>query len=57
MGSTENEQVCIVNATLVSVFQKDFQQDVGHSTELRQKRSGILLTTKDHEENGTESLN
>ena len=36
---------------------KDFQQDVGRSSDLDQKRSGILLTTKDHEENGTESLN
>ena len=35
----------------------DFQQEVGHSSDLDQKRSGILLTTKDHEENGTESLN
>ena len=37
-------------------LQKDFQQDVGHSSDLDQKRSGILVTTKDHEENGTESL-
>ena len=34
-------------------LQKDFQQDVGHSSDLDQKRSDILLTTKDHEENGT----
>ena len=38
-------------------LQKDFQQDVGLSSDLDQKRSGILLATKDHEENGTESLN
>ena len=37
--------------------QKDFQQDVGHSSDLDPKRSGIPLTTKDHKENGTESLN
>ena len=37
--------------------QKDFQQDVGHSSDLDQKRSCILLATKDHMENGTESLN
>ena len=37
-------------------LQKDFQHDVGQSSDLDQKRSGILLTTKDHEENGTESL-
>ena len=34
-----------------------FQQDVGHSSDLDQMRSGILLTTKDHKENGTESQN
>ena len=52
----DNEQECIANATPVSVFAKDFQQDVCHSSDLDQKISGILLTTKDHEENGTESL-
>ena len=38
-------------------LQKDFQQDVGHSSDLDQTQSGIQLSTKDHEENGTESLN
>ena len=38
-------------------LQKDFQQDVGHSSDLDQKRGDILLTTKDHKENVTESLN
>ena len=38
-------------------LQKDFQQVVGHSSDLDQKRSGILLAFTDHEENGTESLN
>ena len=38
-------------------FQKDFQQDVGHSSDLDRKQSGILLATKDHKENGTESMN
>ena len=37
--------------------QKDFQQDIGHSSDLDQKRSGIQLTTKDHKENGIKSLN
>ena len=37
--------------------QKDLQQDVGHSSDLDQKRSGILLATKEYQENGTESLN
>ena len=38
-------------------LQKDVQQDVGHSSDLDRKQNGILLTTKDHKENGTESLN
>ena len=38
-------------------LQKDFQQDVGHSSDLDQKQSGIPPSTKDLEENGTESLN
>ena len=43
--------------TCVFICKKDFQQDVGHSSDLDQKRSGILLASTDHEENGTESLN
>ena len=38
-------------------LQEDFLQDVGHSSNLDQKRSGILFTSIDHEENGIESLN
>ena len=38
-------------------LQKDFHQDVGHSSDLDQKRSDILLTLTDQEENGIESLN
>ena len=34
-----------------------FQQDDGHSSDLDQKQSGILLKPKDHKEHGTESLN
>ena len=53
-----NEQECVADATHVSLSaKKDFQQDVGHSSDLDQKRSRILLATKDHEENGTVSLN
>ena len=36
--------------------QKDFQQDVGHSSDLGQKWSGIPLTKKGKEENEVESL-
>ena len=42
---------------LCPYLQRGFQQDVGHFLDLDQKRSGILLTAKDHEENGTGSLN
>ena len=38
-------------------LQKDFQQDIGHSSDLDQKQSGILLTTNDHKENGAEKMN
>ena len=31
--------------------QKDFQQDIGHSSDLDQKQSGIRFTMKDLEEN------
>ena len=34
-----------------------FHQEDGHSSDLDQKRSGILLVIADHKENGTESLN
>ena len=37
--------------------QKDFKQDVGHSSDFGQKQSGIPPTMKDLEQNGTESLN
>ena len=36
-------------------LQKDSQQDVGHSSDLDQKRSGILLMKANHNENGTKS--
>ena len=38
-------------------LENDSHQDVGHSSDLDQKRSGILLMLTDHKENGTESLN
>ena len=37
--------------------QKDFQQDIGLSSALDQKQSGVLLAMKDLEENGIKSLN
>ena len=38
-------------------MRKDFHQEDGHSSDLDQKRSGILLMTANHKENGTESQN
>ena len=35
----------------------DFHQEDGHSSDLDQKRSGILLMIANHDEKGTESLN
>ena len=37
--------------------QKDFEQDVGHSSDLDQRQGDVPLTKKDQEENGFESLN
>ena len=36
---------------------EDSHQDDGHSSDLDQKRSSILLMLTDHKESGTESLN
>ena len=38
MVKKDNEKDCIANATLVTVFAKDFQQDVDPSSDLDQKR-------------------
>ena len=47
----------MLTPTLCLYLQKDSQQDVGHSSDLDQKRSGILLIIANHKENGTESQN
>ena len=56
-GIKDNAKECFANAHLCLYLQKDFQQDIGHSSDLVRKQSGIPLTKKDHKENGTESLN
>ena len=43
-----NESECIADSTLVSLFAKDSQEDVGHPSDLGQKQSDIPLTKKDH---------
>ena len=48
---------CIANSHLCQNSQKDFQQDIGHSSDVDQKQSGILLTMNDLKENGIKSLN
>ena len=47
----------VLTPHLCQNLQKDSKQDVGHSSDLDQKQSGILLTLTDPKENGTESLN
>ena len=47
-GSQENKQECESSAQLVSI------QEDGHSSDLDQKRSGVLLLNVNHKENGTE---
>ena len=42
--------------TSVLFMRQDFQQDVGHSSDLDQKRYGIHPVLKDHKENETKSL-
>ena len=54
-GSEDNERECSANATLVSFLRKTSQQDVGYSSDLDQKRSGIPRVNANHKENGTES--
>ena len=49
--SEDNEQECESSAQLS--MRKDFHQDNGHSSDLDQKRNGILLTNTIHKENGT----
>ena len=53
--SKDNEKECESSAQLVSLsVRKDFHQDNGHSSDLDQKRNGILLMIANHKENGTE---
>ena len=49
-GNKDNDKECIANSQLCFYPQKDFQQDVGHSSDLGQKQRGTPLTKKDQEE-------
>ena len=50
-GSKENERECESSAKFM---RKDFHQENGHSSDLDQKRSGILLMKSNRKENGIE---
>ena len=54
-GSKDNEQECELSANSFRFMREDFHQEDGHSSDLDQKRSGILLMKANHKENGTES--
>ena len=56
-GSKDNVKECESRAQLVSLYAKVFQQDNGHSSDLDQKRNGILLMNTVHQENGAELQN
>ena len=53
-GSTDNEKECKSKRNSFLSMQKDFHQDNGHSSDLDQKRNGILLANAIHKENGIE---
>ena len=56
--SKDNETECIANSTLVSLFMReDSQQDDGRSSDLDQKRSGILSVKTVHKVKRTELQN
>ena len=51
------ERNVLLTPHLCLYLEKDFQLEVGHSSDLDQKQSGIPPTVTDLEENGTKSLN
>ena len=50
----DNEKNANQALSLFLTVRRDFHQDNGHSSDLDQKRNGILLTNTIHKENGTE---
>ena len=52
-GSKDNKIECESNAQLVSLFATRSEQDNGHSSDLDQRKSGILSVKKVHKVNGT----
>ena len=53
---TMNRNANLIPTSFLSM-REDFHQEDGHSSYLDQRRSGILLMTANHKENGTESQN
>ena len=53
---TKNRNANLTPTSFLSM-REDFHQEDGHSSDLDQKRSGILLMIANHKESGTESLN
>ena len=56
-GFKDNETECESSAHLVSLYAKRFSPGHGHSSDMDQKRNGILLANTIHKEKGTESQN
>ena len=54
--SHDNEQDCESYAKLVSIHAGRLHQEDGHSSDLDQKRSGLLFMIEDHKETGTELM-
>ena len=52
-GSKDSKKECEVLSSFLSM-RKDFHQDNGHSSDLDQKRNGVLFMNTMHKENGTE---
>ena len=52
---TLNRNAMLTPTSFLYMYE-DFHQEDGHSSDLDQKRSGILLMSADHKENETESL-
>ena len=53
-GSKDNKKNANQVLSSFLSMRRDFQQDNGHSSDLDQKRNGILLKKKINKENGTE---
>ena len=53
-GSRDNKKECESKCSTRFSMRRDFQQDVGHSSDLDQRKSGVLSVQFVHKVNGTE---